>query len=228
MRRSAMMLLSLLVAVALCVPASAAIETVSSWEPGATTGPVLPGWNLIALPAIPTNPDPHAVLDEYPFVCENGDLKRWDAATQSLVTYDEWAQETFGNLLITDGYWLVLGPEDSGYFTYEGITDNDDTDMWISLPRAGWTLIGCPFSYAVDFNTVEVTDGTATVPIANARDNQWLDTICYWWENTGGSGNLRTMGLDDDWTESTMLQPWHGYWIRSMRDNLALIVPAAS
>jgi hypothetical protein len=35
------------------------------------------------------------------------------------------------------------------------------------------------------------------------------------------------MGLAEDFQDTSALLPWHGYWINSYRDNLALIVPAA-
>ncbi len=221
MRRSAMMVLSLLVIVMLCVPAGAAIETVSSGDPG----PINMGWNLISLPAIPTSPDPQLVFPGCPNALAGG-LYRYDAATQSILLYDQYTPDAFGNMLLTDGYWLQLTGSDTNVISFEGITDNDDTDMWISLPKTGWSIIGCPFSYPVNWNTVEITDGTATVPLSYARDNSWLRTFTFWYDSS--SQSLMSMGLDDDWGDSVMLEPWHGYWVNSLRDNLALIVPAAS
>lgn len=219
MRTSAIMLLSLLVVAALCVSASAAIETVTCPQPG----PINIGWNLMSLPAIPTDPTPPAVFDEYGGAIE-GVLCRWDAALQGLSCYSEWGGD-FGNMLLTDGYWLLLGPEGANQLSFEAITDNDDTDMWISLPKTGWTIIGCPYRYSVNWNTVEITDGTATIPLATARD-QWLKTITYWWDSE--EGGLKTMGLDDDFTDTVTLEPWQGFWVNSLKDNLALIVPAAT
>lgn len=235
MSRTAKMLLSLLVVAAICVPASASIETVCSPVASGGNNPIgaiNQGWNLISLPAIPTNPDPGAVFDEFGGGLD-GRMYRWDAATQSLTMYDVWAPEAFGNMLLTDGYWLDLSyvPQGQTNVCFEGITDNDNTDMWISLPKAGWSIIGCPFSYPVDMGTIEVTDGTVTVPIATARDNRWINTLGYWWDNSipgGGGGSLKTMGLEDEWPETTTLEPWHGYWIQVLKDNIALIVPAAS
>lgn len=223
MRTSAIMLLSLLVIAALCVSASAAIETVTCPQPG----PINIGWNLISVPAIPTNPAPPDVFADYGADAIENNLYRWDAAAQGIYLYSMWTPEDFGNILLTDGYWLNLGEAGANQLSFEAITDNDDTDMWISLPKTGWTIIGCPFSYPVDWNTVEVTDGTATVPLANVRD-QWLHTYTYWWDSTVPGGGLRTMGLDDDWTDTVMLEPWHGFWVQSLVDNLALIVPAAT
>lgn len=223
MRTSAIMLLSLLVIGALCVSASAAIETVTCPQPG----PINIGWNLLSLPAIPTNPAPPDVFAVYGVDAIDGNLYRWDAAVQGTYQYSQWGGD-FGNMLLTDGYWLKLGPEGANQLSFEAITDNDDTDMWISLPKTGWTIIGCPFSYAVNWNTVEITDGTATIPLATARDSGWLVTVTYWWDSTVAGGGMRTMGLDDDYCESTTLEPWHGFWVQSLKDNLALIVPAAT
>ena len=220
MKRSAFLLLGLLIAVA--VPAFSAIESVSSDNPGSQ--PINPGWNLIALPAIPTSPAVADVLDECPDALGIGYIYRWDTVAQGIKVYDMYNVEDFGNMLITEGYWLQITGNDSSVISYEGITDNDDTDMWISLPKTGWTIIGCPFSYNVDWNAVEITDGTATVPLSTARNNSWLYTICYWWDSQ--AGGLQQIGLDDDWVGDSTMRPWHGYWIQSLKDNLALIVEA--
>ncbi|MBP6963962.1 MAG: hypothetical protein KBC96_06105 [Armatimonadetes bacterium] len=221
MFKSAKVFLIAIAAVSICLPASAAIQNVCAPSPGPING----GWNLMSLPAIPTNPTPAAVLDEYGSSLE-GNIYRWDAALQNLVAYSEWTPEAFGNMLITEGYWLALPAGAPAQLCFEGITDNDTTDMWISLPKTGWTIIGCPYSYQVDWNAVEITDGTVTLPLAAARGSAWLETIAYWWDS--GTQNLKQMGLDDDWGDTTTLDPWHGYWVESKKDNLALIVPAAS
>lgn len=224
MTRTTRVLLGLMVVAALCMPASAAITTVEAPVPGPING----GWNLMSLPAIPTNPAPPAVLDEYAEWLENSIL-RWDAAVQGVKIYSEWTPDDFGNLLLSEGYWLILPDAvPPAQLSFEGITDNDTTDMWISLPKAGWTIIGCPYSYSVDWNDVEITDGTVTIPLAAARDDHWLDTICWWWDSSIPGGALLSIGLDDEWTETTTLNPWQGYWVQSFRDNLALIVPAAN
>ncbi len=228
MRKSAFVLLSVwLVIQTGFLSASAGVETVTS-PPVVKTG-----WNLIALPAIPTQPDPVSVLDEYTPPDGSGidgRMFRYNAATQSLVPYDAWLPELFGNALLTDGYWLLVPGGSAEQFAFEGITDNNTTDMWISLPKAGWALIGHPFSYSVDWLTVQVTDGTKTISMeaaAKTEDPAWLQSIGFWW-NSELQG-LRTLGLpgDPDWPESEALTPWHGYWIMTYKDNLALIVPAS-
>lgn len=221
MLKSAKVLLILLTAVSICLPASSAIENVCAPSPGPFNG----GWNLMSLPAIPTNPEPESVFDEFPGLID-ANLYRWEASLQGVVVYDEWVPESFGNLLITEGYWLNLPPGTSTPICFEGITDNDDTDMWISLPKAGWTIIGCPYSYQVDWNAVEITDGTATVPLSTARDTGMLQTLTFWWDSA--AQGIKLMGLDDDWGDTNTLDPWYGYWVLTYRDNLALIVPAAS
>lgn len=210
----------LLIAQAACLPVTAALETVTS------PSIVRTGWNLIALPAIPTNPDPVAVLDEYAPLDTR--VYRYEASTQGLIMYDVWQPDKFGNLLLTDGYWLDIPGGLAEQFTFEGITDNNDTDMWVSLPIAGWTLIGHPYSYSVDWANVEVTDGTKTISLADAAKTEnppWLQSIGYWW-NSEVQG-LKYLGLPDDWPDSDTLTAWHGYWIQSNKDNLALILPAS-
>jgi len=50
-----------------------------------------------------------------------------------------------------------------------------------------------------------------------------LSTLMYWWSSSTQS--LHDAGLEDDYAASTALDPWHGYWINTFRDDLALIVP---
>jgi hypothetical protein len=33
-------------------------------------------------------------------------------------------------------------------------------------------------------------------------------------------------GIDDDYVESTLLEPWHGYWFTSYVNELELIIPS--
>jgi hypothetical protein len=202
------------------------------------------GWNLFALPAIPTTPGPGAVFDEI-----GGDegvdyrsLYRWDAPLQGLVRFDMWAPDDFGNLLLGDGYWIRFDPGDPNQVSFTGITDNDSTDMWISLPKAGWTIIGHPYSYPQPetapgepyyvgtpylWDNVSVTDGTVTKSMYDACQYgaNWLDSTAFWFDSSNQS--LINLGLSDDFPQCDSLIAWHGYWVRTFRDNLALILDAA-
>ena len=214
-----------------------AATTVTS-PPGAFSA----GWNLFALPAIPTEPAPGSVLDE--LGGEEGlevrGMHRWDALTQNLLPFSTQTREDFGNLLPGSGYWVRLGPEDPTTISFTGVTDPDSTDMWINLPRAGWTLIGHPYSYpapdpdaerdyvgdAYLWHSVNVTDGTVTKTLYEASQYSayWVNSNVYWFDSSRqGIGDI---GLPDDCSTSDSLIAWHGYWVKSYKDNLALIMEA--
>jgi len=177
------------------------------------------GKNLVAMPAVPLNPDPAAVFDGIPI---EGVLIRWDAATQSSRAYDEWDPDYFGNVLIGEGYWITTASGASS--SYQGLTDTDSMDIWISLPKAGRNLIGNPFSYEYTWGDAKVTDGNETISLEQARDRGWLNSVALWWDASAGSS--RDVGLTDDWCYTDVLYPWHGYWVTSNIDKIALILEA--
>lgn len=204
--------LVLIVAMAATMPASAALTTITS-PPGAVSA----GWNLIALPGIPVDPDPANVLTG---INIDGNLYRWDAAMQGLYQYDMWSPDQFGNMLLTDGYWLQS--DNSATISYSGLDDNNSMDVWISLPKAGWSLIGNPFNADFSWPSAKVVDGNVTVDLQQAAyTNGWLNSIGFWWDGT--TQGLYDIGIPDDFAWTETMQAWHGYWIQSNVDKIALI-----
>ena len=231
-------ILGMLVAALMTCPVCFAVTTVTS-PPGAFSA----RWNLFALPAIPADPTPGSVLDEF-----GGDeglevrsMCRWDALTQDLLLFSVQTREDFGNLLPGNGYWIRLSPEDPATISFTGVMDQDSTDMWINLPRAGWTLIGHPYSYpapdpnvderyyvgdAYLWGSVSVTDGTVTKTLHEASQYgaHWINSNAYWFDSA--RQGVCDVGLPDDYSMSDSLIAWHGYWVKSYKDNLVLIMEA--
>lgn len=203
-----------LIFLALLLTSAAAIAVVNDFP-----YTLSPGKNLIAVPAVPLNPDPAAVFGTVPI---DGLLIRWDAATQSSRAYDEWDPGYFGNVLIGEGYWITTASGASS--TYQGLTDTDSMDIWISLPKAGKNLIGNPFSFDYLWANAKVTDGNETVSLATAAaaPRSWINTVAIWWDAPAGSS--RDVGLPDDYAYTDYLHPWHGYWVTSNIDKIALIL----
>lgn len=203
-----------LLALALVIPASAAVVTHTYSVPA--------GWSLIALPGIPLYPEPPTVLNG--FDLETCTLSRWEAATQSLITYDVWNPEPFRGMLLTDGYWFnATAP---GTISYQGLNDNDSMDVWISLPKSGWTLMGNPFSRSYEWSNAKVTDGNITVSVTDAAYTYgWMSSVGYWWDNNTQS--LIDMGVPDDFPSTTTMLPWHGVWLNSYVDKIALILESS-
>ncbi len=181
-------------------------------------GTIAAGWNLFTVPAIPGNPDPASVLSGLPI---DGALYRWEASTGSLVLYDTWSPEMYGGLTLGDGHWLQTAA--AGAISYQGRYQAED--QWITLPTAGWALIGQPFDHSIEWADVIVHNGKSALSMYDAsRVELWLNSMGYWWDSSTQS--LCDFGLPEDFVTSETLEPWHGYWVEYYADNLALIVPA--
>lgn len=205
------LLLVLLVIVGSIVSTSASVTDLS--------GTIYPGYNLIALHGVPINPAPTSVFDNGMRL--DSMLYRWEGASQSLYMYDVDNPSMFGNLLLNEGYWLMAASELP--YSYEGLNDTDSMDIWISLPSAGWTMIGDPFSKEFPWESAKVTDGNVTVSMQIAsRDKVWLSSTAYWWEAESQSGY--DLGIPDDSPSTFNMKPKHGYWVYTNVDKLALIL----
>lgn len=193
---------------------------------------VLTSWNCVSAPLVPFNPDPMNVFAGINIV---GTLSRFDATTQSGVIYDDLEPETFGNVLLGDGYWLL---SDGNYtVSYEGVPDGvpdgsgNMTDMWISLPgyrldgqdAGGWHLIGQPFNHETAvIENLYLTDGTTLKTWEEAVAAGWCGNTLYAFDPVTQSGYSVTYDIGDD----DHLRPGLGYWFYTNKDNLALIIPA--
>lgn len=204
--------LALIAILCASVPATAALTTITS-----PPGTVQAGWNLLALPGIPVDPTPPNV---FAGIDIDGRMYRWDAAVQGLFIYDSWSPEMFGNILLTDGYWL----ETDSYATvsFSGLDDNNSMDVWVSLPKAGWSLIGNPFNSEFTWENAKVVDGNVTISLQQAAKTEgWLNSLGYWWDSS--TQGLNEIGIPDDFPQYETMQPWHGYWVESFVDKIALI-----
>jgi len=180
--------------------------------------PVTQGWNLVGCPAVPLNPDPTSVFAGY----LNG-LIRWDPLVGNYVYFDELAPEEFGNVLLGDGYWVLKQTAGSGTISYSGADVSGD--HWISLPKAGWTLIGYPNMTPTSkaYEALLVTNGIETKSMSDAASAGWIDGACLTWQG----GSYVTVGLPDFLPDFENLERGKGYWIKTNVNNLALIIPGS-
>lgn len=203
------LLFVLLVVVVGMAPSSAAVTTLG--------GTALPGWNMLALDGVPIDPAPPSVFGT---IRVDGMLYRWDAASQSQYMYDEWNPDIFGNVLLGEGYWLLA--DSTAPYSYQGLNDTDSMDIWISLPKAGWAMIGNPFSKQFPWESTKVTDGNVTVSMSvAAKTNNWMSSFAFWWMAENQS--QFDLGLPEDWPYTDKMEPKHAYWVNSYVDKLALI-----
>jgi len=181
-------------------------------------GAISASWNLFGIPAIPLDPDPASVLSGFSI---DGALYRWETANGSLMIYDLWSPEMYGGLVLGDGHWLQTGA--GATVSYEGRYQPED--QWITLPAAGWALIGQPFNHNTEWADVRVHNGKSVLSMYDAsRTEGWINSMGYWWDSSNQS--LCDLGLPEDYVNDNTLQPWHGYWVQYYADNLALIIPA--
>ncbi len=179
-------------------------------------GVVVDGWSLLSVPFEPVDPTPEWVFSGIDI---DGRLSRWDNPTQSLILYDSWSPEAFGDINVESGYWLESST--AGTISYQGYPSSATTRD-IPLPRAGWAIIGCPFTSEKLWSDTLVTRGAETVPMSNARANLWINSIGYWWN--AETRSLCDFGLEDDFATSVMLRPWHGHWVETYTDGLTLTI----
>jgi len=190
-----------------------------------------PGYNMIAPPVVPFDPSPTSV---FPAPLDPGgmdSLIRYDAATQGYVFFDPMFPEDYGGVLLGDGAWFLSSHAGTiNWPTYAGAPDGlpdstgQMTDMWISLPKTGFTMVGHPFNHVVDAANVLFTDGTQTISWDAAAAAGWFDGGL--WGYDGPTQGYFSVGTDPMMYDRTQLEPTHGYWIKTSRDNLAMIVPA--
>ncbi|MDI6827335.1 MAG: family 10 glycosylhydrolase [Armatimonadota bacterium] len=178
-------------------------------------GTVVAGWNLISLPLDPVNTNPATVFSGIDI-----DLKlfRYSRTTWSFIVYDQWSPGDFGPCKTDEGYWLLAdGPKTISYQAYAG----GPTQRSTTLGNNCWNIIGCPFTTDKNWENAEVTHAGTTVPLRIAsKENNWLDSVGWWWDNL--SQSLQTLGLSEDWPATDCLQPWHGYWVKTNTNDVVL------
>ena len=177
------------------------------------------GFNLISLPYVPTDPSPSVVFGTSNLTDK---LFRWDNTTQAFVGYDLANPNIFGKLSPTQG--LALLATTAPNVRFQGVPVS--ADARISVPKTGWSLIAEPFTNAVLWNHVMVTDGTRTLTLQDAITAGWIGRIAFTWDVASANwGYVGTGARGSRFDDS--LRPWRGYWITTYRDNLAIIIPAA-
>jgi hypothetical protein len=232
--------LGLVLAMIVVVTGAAIAET--------ATMDVYTGWNLIGPPCVPLDSNPVSVFSngnpsgvdiEYTDV-----LTRLDAPSQGYIDYLFFDPASFGGVLLGEGYFLNASVDTQVQF--DGLTDGVPsagimTDMWISLPgnqmdgqdAGGWHIISNPFNHGIPFNEVyfgydganiKVTDGVEMKTLLDAATAGWIDEPFSYLN--GASQGYESAGYLSGVYESDELEPGKGYFVKTNRDNLALIIPA--
>lgn len=189
------------------------------------------GNNLLAPPVVPLNPAPASVFkDDTGTPLSLVNLTRYDAVSKGYKGYDPDPDlDEYGNVLMGDGSWITLPA--AATWQYDGApdglaTDNPPTqatmtDMWISLPKTGYSLIGTPFNHPIHLASCALTNGTTTIKWDDAAAAVWvIESITGYF-----GGSYQDVGTDPDIYDHTTIDPGHGYWISTRQNNLALMIP---
>jgi len=209
-------------------------------------------WALVGLPNVPIDPNPESVFlttkdympsdalienlswfdsvsdqDWYEYVYYDG-YKLVLSPTQQDPGHTERQGYPFGVVYSARGYWVRLSETD-GSISYQGVgAPVQSTDRYISLPCHSYTLIGNPFDHSVFYQSVLVSDGKTVLSLMDAWRNNWIYPYGFWW-NCANQSQYMVEG-DLEWADletGICMRPWHGFWVCSNKDALALIIVKA-
>ena len=193
------------------------------------TKDIYKGWNFISAPLVPFDSSVASVFNGFDFTA--------DAALQTIdngstVAYDPWDIDNspIKAVLIGKGYYLQNGA--AGTLSYSGVADGVPdsngtmTDMWISLPKAGWQMIGQPFNHDTYVNKDQSEDGTGdNISFTDGTTvKTWADAVTAGWVDSTASSASGSVGYS--FNDSAKFEAGQGYYIQTKVANIAMIIPA--
>jgi len=171
-------------------------------------------WKMISIPFTLDDPSPNAILVD-DLGSQNDavwKLYRWNTANGS---YDKYPY--VGDFAAAKAFWIV-SKDAKEVDTGPGMDVSRETNFVINLP-SGWSQIGNPFPFSVDWGEIMVRKDGEEVSISEAQGKEWVrDTIWYW----DGQSYLF------DQAPSGVLNPYEGYWVRALLDCELLVPPSGA
>lgn len=168
-------------------------------------------WKMISVPFTLDDPRLDAVLvdDLGPQNDAVWKLYRWNTANES---YDKYPN--VGDFSPGKSFWIIS--EDAKTVdTGPGTDVSRQSDFVINLP-SGWSQIGNPFPFSIDWNEVKVRRNAEVVSILEAQARGWVrDKIWYW----DGQSYLVYQA------PSGTIDPYEGYWAKALLDCELLVPP---
>ena len=161
------------------------------------------GWNLLSVPLVPAPNSPAAVFgdDVSPLY-----IFWWDP--------DQGKYITPTSIDPGRGYWLLLF----------GTTEIDVTgtawteDYEVQLGKAGWHMISTP-TINVFWGYCKFRVGNVTKTLSEAVEEEWI--LPFFWQYDTTTGQYVALGANPE----DVLRPWVGYWIKTLVDNVTVILP---
>ena len=224
---------SILVACALVLTAISAMAQTTA----TATLTIYPGENWISVPLVPIDPDPQSV-----FAGCNIDGNLTELNGQTTVVYSSADPDAFGAILLGSGYEIdnpTSAPETVSYTGLpDGVPSIDSngnvipgsmTDMYIGLPGAGnntggMNWVGQPFDHSMSVDCMVLTNGQQTLSIAQAVSEGWIAPL--WLGFNNETQSTFTVGASVFDPDQDYFAAGQMYQITTLKDNLALIVPA--
>ena len=171
-------------------------------------------WKMISIPFTLDDPSPNAVL-----VDDLGGqndavwkLYRWNTVNESYDKYPNAGDFSPGKVL-----WII-SKDAKTVDTGPGRDVSRQTDFVINL-LSGWSQIGNPFPFSIDWNEVRIRRNAEVVSILEAQARGWVrDKIWYW----DGQSYLVYQA------PSGTIDPYEGYWTRALFDCELLVSPNES
>ncbi len=172
---------------------------------------LVPGWNLISIPYVPTSSDiddvfadiidnvvyedtSTATVFQYDATYNKNEGRWYKARPTSTHTSFTWSSSNYKleNIVPGYAYWIKMENEDTIYGVEENFNPGQGPVPSIELAKDAWNLIG-------------------TYAISPVNDDVALETLDgNWYTN----GLLKWNGINS-WDAVTVMQPLEGYWLRT-------------
>jgi hypothetical protein len=174
-------------------------------------GTLTGGWNLLSLPVWPRDPQADDTLDELVWagMTLEGNLVR-HASNGAFETYPD----DFEVLEPGRGYWLYLDSPVQEVISGQRVVG----DATIPLNNT-WTVVGYPYLEPQSWANCRVRDGETEMSMADAVATGLLQRAAYYYEE---GFKLLALGAP---AHDTSLRPWRGYYVRTYKPGLELIIP---
>ncbi len=186
------------------MPARTVKRTIS--VPVTSGASTVQGWQLVSVPFNFLDPDPDIAFRKrlpggttVPLLPNEFQVFKWNPTTG---VYTD-----FNALAPGSGFWLwMLDNTDLAFFNATPLSGNAAYELKIST---GWNQIGNPFIYGTSWGKVKVLYQSQTVTVDQAASNGWIRRSLYWYD-------LGRREYDFSADQSLTLEPWRGYWLKSL------------
>ncbi len=158
-------------------------------------------WAMVSIPVYAIDPAKEAVFgDDLPFVY----IWKWNGV----------GYESPAAVEPTGGYWLFLMQPTT--VDVCGVAPQEDVEFTLSWD--GWHMISVPTT-PVYWHYVQFKVGDETKPLPEAVAAGWV--LPFFWQYNVTTGAYVALGTNP----TDLLQPWVGYWIKTLVPNVTVILP---